>query len=255
MQVITPRVRPDGRRRARTRARPAPPVRSGGRMQRQGAVPLPASPDAQDVLVTQIRARPRSNRVEVRLDGAAPLELTPEHAAGLVPGQRLEPERLRALRLQSDTVRALERGLRLVAVRPRSRAEVAGRLERAGIDPRAVESALLRMEHGGLLDDALFARWWVQDRCAHRPRSRRALACELAARGVPRAAIEAALGGIDDLQTALELAMDRAPRLAGLDRPVFDARLGAWLGRRGFSEPVIRRALETSWRRATEGTT
>ena len=34
----------------------------------------------------------------------------------------------------------------------------------------------------------------------------------------------------------------------------FDARLGAWLGRRGFSESVIRHALEASWRRATEDT-
>jgi len=145
---------------------------------------------------------------------------------------------------------ALDLALRFLAPRPRSRAEVADRLNRAGVGREATAFALSRLVEVGLLDDDAFARWWVDNRCRHRPRARRALAHELTARGVDRDAVGAALAGVDDEELAVDVALARGRRLAAEEeRAAFDRRVGGHLARRGFSGGTVRRALDAAWRR------
>src|SRR5262245_5694660 len=129
-----------------------------------------------------------------------------------------------------------ERALRLLAVRPRSRRELEVRLRRAGFEPDEVDEELVRLESVGLVDDEAFARELTQHHVASRRSARRAVVGALAARGVPGPVIDQAVAGLGENETerALELARERAPRLAGLPPDKSFRRLSSLLMRRGY---------------------
>ena len=83
---------------------------------------------------------------------------------------------------------------RFLEVRPRSVAEVRRRLRSAGYAAALVEGAVERLVELGFLDDAAFARAWVESRDRARPRGERALRVELRQKGVGREETDEALG-------------------------------------------------------------
>lgn len=136
---------------------------------------------------------------------------------------------------------AREIALRQLTVRQRTRAELATAMARRQVPPEAAQQVLDRFTEVGLLNDAAFARDWVEAG-ARRQRGRRVLAAELARKGVADELIEEALAtrsADDDLEAARALALRRLPSLAKLDRQVRYRRLCALLQRRGFSWAVV----------------
>ena len=107
-----------------------------------------------------------------------------------------------------DPAVVLDAAARLLEVRPRSTAEVRRRLVSAGYRPGLVDVTIDRLVELGYLDDAAFARAWVESRDRARPRGEIALRRELRLKGVERDAIEASLAArrgesleVDDLET------------------------------------------------------
>lgn len=141
-----------------------------------------------------------------------------------------------------------ERALRLLAVRPRSRRELEVRLRQAGFEPEAVQEELIRLEAVGLIDDEAFARELAEHHLTSRRSGRRAVVGALAAKGVSRDVIEEALAGLrqDEGERALELARERAPRLAGLPPDKAFSRLSSLLMRRGYDPSTAREAARRS---------
>lgn len=143
-----------------------------------------------------------------------------------------------------------ERALRLLAVRPRSRRELEVRLRRAGFEPAEVDEELIRLEVVGLVDDEAFARELARHHVISRRSGRRAVVEALAARGVSRQVIEEVVAGLgqDEDGRALELARERASRLAGLAPDRAFGRLSSLLMRRGYdpqtARDAARRALQ-----------
>src|ERR1700734_3548467 len=74
--------------------------------------------------------------------------------------------------------------LRLLTIAPRTRAQLAQALHRRGIPAEAAEAVLARFTDVGLIDDAAFARSWVESRHHSRGLSRRSLSAELRRQGV-----------------------------------------------------------------------
>ncbi len=136
------------------------------------------------------------------------------------------------------------RALRLLAVRARSRRELATRLRQAGFDPDAVEEELARLEVVGLIDDERFAREFARHQLQVKLAGRRAVVSSLVAKGVDRETVERTVGelGGDDAERAEALARARAPRLAGLPPERAFPRLVSFLVRRGHGPEVARRA-------------
>ena len=87
----------------------------------------------------------------------------------------------------------LDAAARFLEVRPRSVAEVRRRLASAGYPAGLVEAAIARLTDAGYLDDAAFARAWVESRDRARPRGEIALRRELRLKGVDPATTDAAL--------------------------------------------------------------
>ena len=127
--------------------------------------------------------------------------------------------------------------LRQLAVRPRTRAELATALRRRGIADEVAAEVLDRYDEVGLIDDEAFARAWVTSRHHGRGLARRALAGELRQRGVDG---ETAGAALTELDPATEKATARAlveRKLRGMGRTAPDAafrRLVAMLARKGY---------------------
>jgi regulatory protein len=131
---------------------------------------------------------------------------------------------------------AYEIGVRLVAIRAHSEAELRRKLLRRGCEPDDVDGAMVRMRSRGYLDDEAYARSLVRRRSVARGPA--LIAAELAAKGVDRETTSAALSELDrDGQLAA------ARRLAAALSGLAPARLSARLQRRGFEAAVVRRVL------------
>ncbi len=93
----------------------------------------------------------------------------------------------------NDPEVVLAAGLRFLETRSRSVEEVRRRLTEAGYRAELIEAAIERLKTIGLLDDAIFARIWIESRDRARPRGEAALRRELTLRGVGRDEINDAL--------------------------------------------------------------
>jgi regulatory protein len=142
---------------------------------------------------------------------------------------------------------AIAAALRLLAIQPRSEQDLRDRLRRRAFPRHAIDAALERMRELGYLNDAAFARFWVEARQAATPRSRRALTFELGRKGVNRELAAETTAGLSDENAAFEAAQRRLRTLRGLDRATFTRRLGSFLSSRGFSYGVARRTIDRCW--------
>lgn len=137
--------------------------------------------------------------------------------------------------------------LKLLSVRPRTEKEARSRLRGKGFSEDVVEETIARAKEEGLLDDALFARLYAEDRATRRPRSKRLIARELVRKGIPpelvRKALEKALGDRDEVALARSALEKRLPLLRGLPREVALRRAYGYLLRRGFSHQVSREVV------------
>ncbi|MEK7387891.1 MAG: regulatory protein RecX [candidate division NC10 bacterium] len=115
--------------------------------------------------------------------------------------------------------------------------------------PRAVAAEVVADLVGrGYVDDAAFARHWVQTRAARGYGAAR-LRAELRARGVPAPLIDAALAaleGDDQLEQARAVARRRLPALRRGKPERVAARLRDHLLRRGFAAGVVARVVRES---------
>jgi regulatory protein len=199
--------------------------------------------------VTALRPTKRDpDRIAVDLDGAFALALpaTLVAAERIDVGDMLDGDRVSSLLAAEQASRATEAALVFLSYRPRSEKEVRDRLRRGGYEQDAIEHAIARLHEWRYLDDADFARRWVENRTAHRPRGRRLLQQELRHKGI---AGEIARDAIDDAEldetgAAEALARRRLPSYAGDEPAAIRRRLGAYLARRGYGYDVIRVALD-----------
>jgi len=208
------------------------------------------------VKVTGLKIQARNKtRVNVFLDGEYALSLSKIVAARLAIGQVLDEDRLEALRQADAEEQAYERALKFLAPRPRSQVEVRRRLQQHKVPDGLIDAVLQRLRQAGLVDDTVFAGYWVENRQTFRPRSRRALQWELRRKGLDSEAVQAALAGADDAQAAETLAAQRARRLANLPEVEFRRKLQDFLLRRGFDYDTIKATVDRAWQasQATDG--
>jgi regulatory protein len=127
--------------------------------------------------------------------------------------------------------------LQQLAVRPRTRAELAAVLRKRGIADQVAAEVLDRYDEVGLIDDAAFAKAWVTSRHHGKGLARRALAGELSKRGIDGELVGAALEEIDqetEATTARAL-VDRRLRTMPAGPPeVMFRRLIGMLARKGY---------------------
>ena len=147
--------------------------------------------------------------------------------------------------------RARQICLRLLTLAPRTRAQLATALHNRGVPDDAALAVLDRFADVGLIDDAAFARAWVESRHYSRGLAGRALRAELKQRGVDDDQIQNAiedLGPDAEVTTARRLVEQKLASTRGLPSEARIRRLAGTLGRKGYPPGlafrVVRDALE-----------
>jgi regulatory protein len=141
--------------------------------------------------------------------------------------------------------------LRLLTGGPRTRSQLATALRKRRVPDEVADSVLGRFAEVGLIDDAAFARAWVESRHHGRGLARKVLAAELRQRGVSDGEVRSAVGLLgpqDELATARRLVAKRVAASRGKPMPVRARQLMGMLARKGYpaglAAQVVREALE-----------
>ena len=198
-----------------------------------------------DMITAITRERGRL-RVTINDDSEVLVPLSLFRERPLTVGEPIDMEEYDQWLLLRQYRHALDRAVAFLAGRARSRREMEERLLRSGYRPCTVEMVLYKLEKEGLLDDADFARQWVDARSARRM-GRGRIAQELRRKGVSAREAEEALEGLSDeeqLEGAIvlvEKAMARTP--SGEDPRKTAARITAMLARRGYDYDTAREAI------------
>jgi regulatory protein len=132
----------------------------------------------------------------------------------------------------------------------RSRQELRQKLAKRHVPDELAERLLDRFTEVGLVDDAAFARSWVESRQRSRGLARRALAQELRRKGVDDETARAALDEVDpddEEEAARQLVRKKLRSLGGVDHATATRRLAGLLARKGYpaglSFAVVREEL------------
>jgi regulatory protein len=198
-----------------------------------------------------VRQRKNPKRVSVFIDEAFAFGVHEDLVVefGLRKGRALSVEEQERL-VEADRARAArETALEYLGYRARTAQEVRQKLARSGFDEAVAEDAVARLGELGYLDDAAYARAYVQARFRNRSYGPGRLRADLRRRGVADGLIDAALGALveeaDMLEAARSHAEKRWPRLAA-EADAFKRRkkLSDYLLRRGFSYDTARRVVE-----------
>lgn len=198
-------------------------------------------------VITDIRKERGRYRVTVSESDEILVPVSLMRERPLAVGQEIDIEEYDNWLMLRQYRHALDRAVAYLAARARSRREVEQKLQQAGYRPCTVEMVLYKLEREKLLDDADFARQWVEARST-RKLGRSRIAQELRRKGVSGDEAEAALEAIDDddqLSGAIALAEKAAARIKPGEEPrKAMSRIHAMLARRGYSWDVAREAVQ-----------
>ena len=200
--------------------------------------------------VTSLKAQKRNHqRINVYLDGEFAFGLSRFVAAWLQVGQELSEEKITELIKQDEFESAYQRTLKFISYRMRSVSEVQSYLHQNGIDDSTIAGVVERLQQNGLLDDANFAKMWIDNRSEFRPRSRRMLKVELTHKGIPAELISQTLqNASEDEEMVYIAARKQARKYKNIEWQIFQKRLSSYLARRGFSYSLIKPTVKKVWK-------
>lgn len=204
--------------------------------------------------ITAIEPQVRhKGRFSVFIDGEFALGLDEVVVASLhlKVGQEITPERLREASHAEERHQATEDAFNLLGFRARSEKELSDRLRQKGYEEDIVVSVIARMKEYGYLDDTAFASSWVSSR--GKTRGSRLLAQELRFKGVDKETVRETLSesrnGEEELQAAMVVAIRRVGERPKDSSREAQAKLAAFLQRRGFGWEAIRPVLKHLYHR------
>jgi regulatory protein len=150
--------------------------------------------------------------------------------------------------------------LQQLTLAPKTRAQLKTALSKKGIPDDVADAVLGRFAEVGLIDDAAFARAWVESRHYSKGLAGRALSAELRRRGVEDDEIREAVAALDpdaEVETARRLVERKLSSTRGQPAQVRTRKLAGMLARKGYPAGlafrVIREALEAEGADVTLG--
>lgn len=198
--------------------------------------------------ITAIETQKKNpNRVNIYLDGEFSFGLSRVVAAWVRVGQEITDEDIKHLKALDAVEVAMQRALNFLSYRDRTEQEIRKNLQKHGHDDNVIQKVINKLEEMGLINDRKFAQSWVENRKEFHPRSRKALAIELARKGIDQNVINETLESVDDYQMAYTLANRQLHRYQGLEFHQFRQKLGSYLARYGFSYYTASRVIQDIW--------
>ena len=157
---------------------------------------------------------------------------------------------------QDPEARARQICLRLLTAAPRTRTELDQAMHREGVPDEAAEAILVRFTDVGLIDDAAFARAWVESRHYSRGLSRRSLSAELRRRGVDTEEIREAVDALDpeqEVATARYLVERKMASTRGRPPETRARQAASMLARKGYPPGLVFRLIREVMEQESQG--
>jgi len=200
--------------------------------------------------ITAIEPQKRKkDRFNIYLDGefAFGLDLQALIQANLKVGQDLTNAQVEKLVLENEVGKILDKVLRFLSFRPRSKKEIADYLKRKETGSKVNELVFKKLEKYGYVDDLEFAKAWIQSRNRLRPRGISLLRAELFQKGIDKEIVDQVLEENKELQFDLaKRAVEKKIKLwKNLEYRQFFQKVSAHLLRRGFSYQIAKNVVDS----------
>ena len=197
-------------------------------------------------VITALEIQKRNKeRVNIYLDDEFAFGLNLMDAAKLRKGQTLTAEEIAILTDEDAINQAVNRAIDFLSYRPRSSEEVRRNLVKKDIPETIVSIAMERLQNLGYLDDLAFARFWIENRDAFKPRGPRALRFELRQKGIGDDILDPLFEEILDIpDSAYRVAQKQIRQYKGKTRQEFKHKLSGKLQRRGFDYGIIKDVIQ-----------
>jgi len=135
----------------------------------------------------------------------------------------------------------------MLTAAPQTRAQLAAALRRGSVPDETAEAVLSRFADVGLIDDAAFARAWVESRHHSRGLSRRSLSAELRRNGVANEDIREAVDTLDpeqEVATARRLVEQKMAATRSQPPEARARKAAGLLARKGYPPGLVFRLIK-----------
>ncbi|MCX6725894.1 MAG: regulatory protein RecX [Candidatus Shapirobacteria bacterium] len=138
-----------------------------------------------------------------------------------------------------------QKTLHFIGLRPRSQKEILFYLHKKTADEKIIAKIMQDLTNLGLMDDAAFLDWWLEQRAAFRPKGKRALIMELRQKGIDNNLIQKAMvEKVDEKGAATSLVEKKLRVWSKLPQEICWEKLTGFLARRGFNWETIKVVLD-----------
>jgi regulatory protein len=197
--------------------------------------------------VTLLKPQKNGKRVNVYLDGVFGFGIDLDNLvlSHIKIGSVLTDEEVQKIVRKAEFQKTLDKLLRFATFRPRSEKEIDEYLKRKKVHESMWKDLIEKLIHFELLDDAKFAKWWVDQRLAFKKISTRVLKLELGKKGIDKNTIDDVLEEtpIDEEKMARELLAKRAYKWDKLDPKIAKQKKFQYLAGKGFDWEVVKKIL------------
>ena len=160
-------------------------------------------------------------------------------------GESVEPVLYREFILRRGYPHAMEKAVKLLAMRDHSEGELREKLYHAGYPDAVTDKVMEKLTLMNLVDDENFAKNWTESR--QHKHGRRRIEQELTRKGISRDTAKTVVSAIPDeeqLKDAVRLAGKFLARTHGdMDRSLYQRTL-SMLARHGYDADIARKAIE-----------
>lgn len=148
--------------------------------------------------ITNIKLQKNQKRFNIYLDGRFRFSLSALALAkaNLKVDQVLSEKEIKRLKDKDVKDKLFDWALRFLSYRPRSEKELSDYLQKKGGKIKAAAATIQKLKRNDLVDDRLFAGWWIQQRSRFRPKGRYALRLELMKKGLEKEVVEENIQGL-----------------------------------------------------------
>ena len=194
-----------------------------------------------------------SDRCSIFIDGVFKFGLTKELVIqyGLYEGAEINEKEIEKILYQAETLKVMNRALKIMHYCQRSVKELRMRLLKIGFDETHVDDVIHELIADRTLDDERYARAFVHDYTSLKPKGNRFIINELSKKGIQREIIEKLLKDRDETQMITEYIEKKAGNLDIHDRKDRQKLLRRLLNR-GFSSDLVYDIVRTKNNPETE---
>lgn len=199
-------------------------------------------------VITSIKPQKNGKRVNVYLDGKFGFGIDLENLVKLhlKVEQELSEDDVKEIVKKAEFQKTYDKLLRFAMVRLRSEKEITDYFRRKKVHESMHEKLFEKLKHLELIDDAKFAKWWVEQRQAFKPKSLRILKQELGIKGIDKRIIDEVLGEevVDEEKMVRELLKKKAYKWKNLPKAEAGQKKARYLAGKGFNWEIVSKIIK-----------